>query len=155
MAKQSVLALKGFTVVELLLAVAILVIASAMAIPFYDEYAERTRQAAAASDLMEMDMTIEKFALINFNLPNDLADVGPDGATDPWGGPYVYLRIDGGGNVQGQVRKDQNLNPINSDFDLYSAGPDGLSVSPLTAPRSRDDIVRAGNGSFFGVAENF
>ena len=123
--------------------------------PLYSDYVERARQADAGSDLMLMDMEIERFVSENFNLPDDLADVGLDGMTDPWGRAYVYLRIDGGGNVQGKVRKDKNLNPINSDFDLYSVGGDGATVSPLTAKKSHDDVIRAGNGSFFGVAVNF
>ncbi|MCZ6656674.1 MAG: prepilin-type N-terminal cleavage/methylation domain-containing protein [Gammaproteobacteria bacterium] len=147
--------MRGFTTVELLIAIAIVVIASAVALPFYGAYADRAERSQAAADLMRIDMTIERFSMQNFNFPDALADIGLNGLLDPWGRPYAYLRIDGGGNVQGQVRKDRNLNPINSDFDLYSVGPDGLSVAPLTAPRSRDDIVRAGNGSFFGVAEDF
>ena len=71
------------------------------------------------------------------------------------GSAYVYLRIEGAGNGNGNVRKDKNLNPINSDFDLYSTGLDGETVSPLTAKKSHDDVVRAGNGSFFGVAVDF
>lgn len=147
--------MKGFTLLEVLIALAIMAVSSAIALPLYSDFVERSRQTDAGSDLMLIDMAIERFVSENFNLPDDLADVGLDGMTDPWGRPYVYLRIDGGGNVQGQVRKDQNLNPINSDFDLYSTGPDGLTVAPLTAPRSHDDVVRAGNGSFFGVAVNF
>jgi general secretion pathway protein G len=34
-------------------------------------------------------------------------------------------------------------------------GKDGASVSPLTAKASRDDIVRANNGGFIGLAEDF
>ncbi len=147
--------MKGFTLLEVLIALAIMAVSSAIALPLYSDFVERSRQTDAGSDLMLIDMAIERFVSENFNLPDDLADVGLDGMTDPWGRPYVYLRIDGGGNVQGQVRKDQNLNPINSDFDLYSTGPDGLTVAPLTAPNSHDDVVRAGNGSFFGVAVNF
>lgn len=147
--------MKGFTLLEVLIALAIMAVSSAIALPLYSDFVERSRQTDAGSDLMLIDMGIERFVSENFNLPDDLADVGLDGMTDPWGRPYVYLRIDGGGNVQGQVRKDQNLNPINSDFDLYSTGPDGLTVAPLTAPNSHDDVVRAGNGSFFGVAVNF
>jgi len=45
--------------------------------------------------------------------------------------------------------------PINSDYDLYSKGPDGLSLKPLTAAPSRDDIVRANNGSFIGIAADY
>ena len=147
--------MKGFTLLEVLIALAIMAVSSAIALPLYSDFVERSRQTDAGSDLMLIDMAIERFVSENFNLPDDLTDVGLDGMTDPWGRPYVYLRIDGGGNVQGQVRKDQNLNPINSDFDLYSTGPDGLTVAPLTAPNSHDDAVRAGNGSFFGVAVNF
>ncbi len=40
--------------------------------------------------------------------------------------------------------------PINSDYDLYSKGPDGASQGPLTAKASRDDIIRANNGRFIG-----
>lgn len=147
--------MKGFTLLEVLIALAIMAVSSAIALPLYSDFVERSRQTDAGSDLMLIDMGIERFVSENFNLPDDLADVGLDGMTDPWGRPYVYLRIDGGGNVQGQVRKDQNLNPINSDFDLYSTGQDGATVAPLTAPQSHDDVVRAGNGSFFGVAVNF
>ena len=48
---------------------------------------------------MRIDMTIERFSLDNFNLPDSLVDIGLDGLLDPWGQPYAYLRIDGGGNA--------------------------------------------------------
>jgi general secretion pathway protein G len=53
------------------------------------------------------------------------------------------------------MRKDKNLVPINTDFDLYSLGKDGESVGPLTAIPSRDDIVRANNGSYIGRADSY
>lgn len=55
----------------------------------------------------------------------------------------------------GKKRKDKSLHPLNTDYDLYSMGPDGRSVSPLTAKASRDDIIRANNGGFIGVAEDY
>ena len=45
--------------------------------------------------------------------------------------------------------------PVNSDFDLYSMGPDGDSRAPFTAKASRDDIVRASNGGFIGPVSEF
>jgi general secretion pathway protein G len=45
--------------------------------------------------------------------------------------------------------------PIKSDNDLWSSGKDGKSVSPLTAKDSRDDILRANNGRFIGLASDF
>ena len=46
------------------------------------------------------------------------------------------------------------MNPLNTDFDLYSMGPDGQTQKQLTAAKARDDIVRAGNGGFIGKAED-
>jgi general secretion pathway protein G len=34
-------------------------------------------------------------------------------------------------------------------------GRDGESLPPLTAAKSRDDIVRAANGAFIGLASKF
>ncbi len=34
-------------------------------------------------------------------------------------------------------------------------GKDGKSASPLTAKISHDDIVRANNGAYFGLAANY
>jgi general secretion pathway protein G len=60
-----------------------------------------------------------------------------------------------GGTTTGQARKDRFLVPINSDYDLYSMGPDGMSASPLTAKISQDDIIRASDGLFIGRACDF
>ncbi len=54
-----------------------------------------------------------------------------------------------------QPRKDRFLVPINSDFDLYSMGKDRESVAPLTAKKSHDDVVRANDGAFVGLASEF
>lgn len=58
-------------------------------------------------------------------------------------------------NGNGAKRKDRNLVPLNTDYDLYSRGPDGQSVSPLTAAKSKDDIIRANNGGYVGTAEDY
>jgi general secretion pathway protein G len=75
---------------------------------------------------------------------------------DPWGRPFQYLNIANSGNkAKGHQRKDKFLVPVNSDFDLYSLGEDGVSSPPFTAKGSRDDIVRANNGAYIGLAENY
>ena len=80
-----------------------------------------------------------------------------DRVLDPWGRPYIYLKIQGndakGNNFR--PRKDHSLHPINSDFDLFSVGKDGLSNASLTAKISQDDIVRANNGGFVGLVSNY
>lgn len=133
--------------------VAILGVATAISIPIYSAYKLKLNNAIAVKDIINIQVAIESFNQASDVYPNSLADVNMNLLLDPWGAPYEYLDLDG--VPIGQMRKDQALVPINSDYDLYSKGPDGLSVMPLTAAHSRDDIVRGNNGGFIGVAEDY
>jgi general secretion pathway protein G len=145
--------LAGITLVEVIVAVAIVGVLAAIAIPSYQEYVNRVKSSEAKSDIMNIDGLISRYEFANGSLPDDLSDIGFKDL-DPWGNPYQYLNL---ANVKGKgkARKDHALVPINSDYDLYSMGPDGKSVSPLTAQASRDDIIRGRNGQFIGPAADF
>lgn len=147
----------GFTVVELMFALIAAALIVTIAIPSYTRYIQNTRINVAIGDMARVQLAVETFmGQNNMRLPASLEDCGMGDLRDPWGNPYQYLNIaDGGPGIRGQVRKDRNLVPINTDFDLYSSGPDGESRPPLTAKHSRDDIVRAANGAFIGSAEEF
>lgn len=146
----------GFTVIELLIAMAILAVIVAIALPSYSSYRDRVNVAKAIIDIREIQLAITQYQEENRSLPLALSDVRRDGMLDPWGRPYVYLNLGAGVKGKGsQPRKDKNLVPINTDYDLYSMGKDGQSVSPLTAAQSRDDIVRANNGRFVGLAADY
>lgn len=146
----------GFTLAELLLAVAIIGVLAAIAYPSYVQYVDKARNAIAVSDIAMISQVIARFEALNNRLPDNLAEVHMDGFLDPWGHSYQYLRIAGAGlKGKGGLRKDKSLVPINSDYDLYSKGKDGDSVAPLTAKSSRDDIVRANNGSYIGLAADY
>jgi general secretion pathway protein G len=144
---------KGITVLELMIAMAIMATLSMIAMVLYRDYSETGRVAAAVVDIRDIEGAIVRFESINFRLPDDLTEAGKDHLRDPWGNPYQYLNLAGAN--PGDMRKDRNLVPINSDYDLYSMGPDGDSLPPLTAPPSRDDIVRANNGGFVGAADAY
>lgn len=58
-------------------------------------------------------------------------------------------------DVVDSQRRDQNTLPINSDYDLFSLGPDGMSSIALNAQVSLDDVIRANNGSYFGLASEY
>ena len=147
---------KGFTLIELVITLAVMGLLFGIAVPIYESFTEKAEQSNAVADLGNLQMSIAYFWAANLALPDSLAEVNPDTTTDPWGNEYRYLRIEGNpAATTGKVRKDKNLTPINTDYDLYSFGPDGQSVLALTAKKSRDDIVRAGNGSFTGIAENY
>lgn len=54
-----------------------------------------------------------------------------------------------------QMRRDRNMLPLNSDFDLFSFGPDHQSEPAITALLSLDDVIRADDGSFIGIAKDY
>lgn len=139
---------RGFTLVELMIVIAIMGTLAAIAVPVFASYVERTRMATVKQDMNTIENEITAFAISNNRFPVDLAEIGLDKMEDAWGNPYQYLPVEG--TPQGKLRKDHFLVPVNTDFDLYSMGPDGKSLPPFTAKASRDDIVRANNGQFIG-----
>lgn len=144
----------GITLVEVMLVVAILAVLAWIAYPSYLAYLDRAKVAEAKADILEIETAITKYDIENNALPDALSDIGKANSLDPWGNPYQYINI-ATTKGNGKVRKDHALVPINSDYDLYSMGKDGKSVSPLTAKQSRDDIVRGRNGQFVGLASDF
>lgn len=146
----------GFTLVELLIAIAIIAVLAAIAVPSYSVYRDRVLVAQAKSDIIGLGVALAQYYADNRGLPNSLADIGKAAMLDPWNHPYEYLKLAPlAPGLMGKVRKDKNLVPINSDYDLYSMGKDGKSVAPLTANASRDDIVRASDGRFVGLASDY
>ncbi len=148
--------MRAFTLLELMAAVTITALLVAIAIPSYRSVIERQKIATAIRDLSKMAMLIERYRTNHFKTPQSLAEVDAGHLLDPWGNPYRYLSFrPPTPGINGRIRKDHNLHPINSEFDLYSMGPDGDSRAPLTARASRDDILWARDGSFIGVATDF
>jgi general secretion pathway protein G len=144
---------RGFTLVELVLVLAILGVLASLAIPGFMSFRRSSDTATAIADIQGIDGCIDRYYVTMRAYPPSLVAAGC-ARDDPWGNPYRYLNIQTTDN-KGKVRKDKNLVPLNSDYDLYSMGPDGRSVSPLTAAESQDDIVRANNGKYIGVAEDY
>lgn len=145
---------RGFTFIELMLAVVLVGVLMGIALPSYRAYIDRARGGDAVTDLTIISARIQLYWEDAWAYPDNLAQIGMDHMRDPWGNPYQYLNLQTlRGN--GQARKNRSLVPINTDFDLYSMGPDGRSVSPLTAAASRDDIVRANDGRYIGKASDY
>jgi len=145
---------RAFTLVELLLMAVILGVLIAITIPGYQRYQDQVKFTQAKVDIVIIESAIERYYANHLAFPDALAQAGVGGMLDPWGHPYQYLNITTTKN-KGQVRKDHKLVPINSDYDLYSMGKDGASQPPLTAKTSRDDIIRANNGKFVGLADDY
>jgi general secretion pathway protein G len=146
----------GFTLIELMVVMAILGILAAIAVPAFMAYRERAQMAVVVSAIKVIEKEVFSYFIVKGDYPNSLADVGLAGMRDAWGNPYQYYKIYGQGKkATGKARKDFFLVPINTDFDLYSMGPDGKTNTPLVAPVSHDDIIRANDGQYIGLASGY
>jgi general secretion pathway protein G len=144
----------GFTLVELLITIAIILTLCAIAVPNLMAAINQARIARAVGDIRSIGDGILEYEFTHNAFPNTLAEAGYGSNRDPWGNPYQYLNFDNA-KGKGKMRKDRFLVPINTYFDLYSMGPDGKSVSPLTAQASHDDIIWANDGAFVGPASQY
>jgi len=142
----------GFSLIQLLAVIAMLGTLVTMAIPGYRMFIERARNAAATSQIAEIDIAINEHQLANAaQLPVDLGEIGFDAATDPWGSAIVYVNF----SLGGAPRVNQFGDPVNSNYDLYSPGPDRVTALSLAASESQDDIVLAGDGGFVGIVTQY
>jgi general secretion pathway protein G len=142
---------RGVSLTELVVVLAVIAILVSLAVSGYQRYLLKARSAEAISDIQQIAICIDRFETATNALPSTLAAAGC-ARTDPWGNAYAYLDM---GHAEGNFRTDRNLNPLSSDYDLYSKGPDGQSAAALTSALSRDDIIRANNGAFVGLAPDY
>ena len=154
----------GISILELLIALAAVSILATMAIAVFGSSEPdcdnpnakqgplmRAKIAQVSGDLGKIHMAASQFELSQNRYPANLAEIGLDDLRDPWGNPYRYLVVFGIAS-KGPVRKDHNLHPVNSGYDLYSMGPNGATATPFTSTLGKDDIVMANDGNYFGLA---
>jgi general secretion pathway protein G len=142
---------RAFTLVELMLVVVALALLTTMSMSSYQKFTDRARNAQAASDIREIDAMITRFYTQNSQYPDNLVEINVT-RTDPWGTTYQYLNLTK--SKRGQ-RKDGVLQPINSDYDLYSKGKDKGSGLPINSGAGADDIVRGRNGNYIGLGKDY
>ena len=143
----------GFTILELMLVVVLIGTIVAIAAPSLQRFVDHARTARAIGDIRTLQVEIAGYEADGMGLPPDLAAIGRGEFLDPWDNPYQYFNHSTG--PKGKRRKDRFLVPLNSDYDLGSMGKDGTSRPPLTAGASQDDIVRANDGGYIGLASSY
>ena len=141
----------GFTTLELMFAVAIAAVLALIAISQFAKAVEKSKNGSAMSDIAIIQAEIERY---RSNHGNKLPDALPSARLDPWQRPYIYTKLEGT-KGKGSARKDRALNPLNTDYDLFSTGKNGVYKSQVSQKDSLDDIIRARNGAFVGIAEDF
>jgi general secretion pathway protein G len=147
----------GFTLLELMAALTICAILLGIAVPAYRRHIENLKVDQARSDLLLIANAIERYRTAHsFQLPDSLGQLASPPRIDPWGNAYRYLNFGSPiPGIMGMIRKDHNLHPLNSEFDLYSMGADGASQPALTAKASQDDVVWGRDGAFIGLGKDF
>jgi general secretion pathway protein G len=154
---QSKKRVRAFTLVELLLVIAIFGTLSAIAVPTYNNYTDKAKNSTAMADIREMELGIVRFQAERGRLPDTLAEAGVSIQLDPWGRPYQYVRLQGLSKNErdAKCRWDKYDKPLNYDFDLYSIGKDGKTKAKITDKDSYDDIIRAHGGRYVGLASEY
>lgn len=146
---------RGITMLELVIAVSLVAILASLAIPAYRNYVTEKDINQAKMDILEISQAIDKYYASENRLPEDLTFLSSEKRRDPWGNEYQFLDIQLVGSAGKGVRKDHKLKPINSDYDLYSKGADTETSANLSNTRSLDDIIRANNGNYIGLASEY
>lgn len=144
----------GFTLIEVMIVLAIIATLVAFAIPQLLGHVNAAKAARAAQEIRVLEGDLTAYEAGNGMLPPDLASIGRGTMVDPWGRPYQYNNLTTAA-AKGSARKDKFLVPLNSDYDLYSMGADGMTAAALTASASKDDVVRANDGAFVGLASKY
>ena len=83
---------QGFTLIELVIAVAIIGILAAFAIPAYQEQTLKARRSDGQAFLMELQASMERFIFDNNAYPNGLSAL-PGRASDTLGSPEGFYQI--------------------------------------------------------------
>lgn len=98
---------KGFTLIEMMIVVAIIAILSAVAIPKFNESLALTNTTRVQADLQSLDTAIAMYRLQNGKYPNDLSDLDD------------YIDVASVQAPSGDVYIDGVLTP-NSDNENYT-----------------------------------
>lgn len=133
---------RGFTLVELVFVLVIIMILSVVGFTGMINFKEAARTSRCMSEIRSMEREVAAWSIDKAALPASLGDIGRTSLRDPWGREYVYS----------VPTREFVGSPINEDYDLYSKGPDGLTVDSIDAPGGEDDIIRGRSGLYVGPA---
>jgi len=137
---------RGFTLVELLIVVAIVGILASIATSGYALFREKANVVKATQDIRNFEKDIVGYVTDKTTLPASLEELGRQNLLDPWGRPYVYSTT---------LHRTNIGTNINTDFELYSKGVDGLTADSINDSTSLDDIIRADNGAYCSSSKKY
>jgi type IV pilus assembly protein PilA len=123
---------KGFTLIELMIVIAIIGILASVAVPQYQTYVLRTEATTTSSAaLRPIKNAIEEYVAMNGQNPTSYTDLGTIGFVDPDGTDYTSTtvvagsdfttaEIDGGGDAALTLEMTYNATTAPKDFQTES-----------------------------------
>lgn len=157
----------GFTLLELVIVVAVLVLLACLTLPIYTRVLDHARVTRAVGDINAVTKEVLVFQSDRGCLPPSLAALGRSDLVDPWGRAYqlVVPATSPPANgcdactaqcaAPGAARVDAASVRLNLDYDIFSTGKDGLTATTISSAVSQDDIVRGRTGGFIGRASTY
>ena len=129
---------KGFTLIELMIVVAIIGILAAIAIPAYQDYTIRSQVTEGLNLAASVKASVAEFYAQNGTWPDDLVAIGMD-VNNPPSGKYVsQILLDNGTiNITYSAQPPFQAN-ANIDTDVLSIRP---MISGQNAATSNGDVV--------------
>jgi len=117
---------RGFTLMEMVIVIAIMLILAGVAIPAYNGIRNRARKGAAKAEIQTIVLAINDFQLDLNRYPKTLEElVSNVGGSDKWDGPYfgntMLVPKDPWGNAYQYTTPGQ----ANRDFEIVCFGKDG------------------------------
>ena len=134
----------GFSIVELLVSCAIIMVLAALGMPAYLSAVEAAKIGRAIGDVRGIDRDIQIHRTLTGCLPGSLADIQQDFRRDPWGRPYVYnvLSTNSGGGSGGGGNGGGNGNGNGNGGGSGGSSPacmacNGICITPGQARKDR------------------
>jgi general secretion pathway protein G len=146
----------GLGVIDMMIVLVIFSLLAALAVPAFTSFVDRAKVTAAIGDIGSISVQIETYRLKHDDqLPASLLELDMGIPMDPWGHEYKYRSVPEAGSGKKSLRMQGGLHPLNTDYDLYSFGGDGPANARTDGTVSSGLIVRAKNGAFVGLVEEF
>ena len=157
---------RGFTLIELIVVLGVVAVLTIIGVGVYSHFIDKAKNTRAIAEIRLLEKEILEFWHTNDRLPDSLAELDRAALLDPWKTPYQYINFDTTSRVEeirrttskknkGNGKGSGKSSSLNEDFDLFSMGKDRMSAPDLSDASSQDDIVRADDGSYTGLASKY